>query len=274
MQDCIIIKGIEIFAKHGCFAFEKEREQRFTVSVRLYGDFKDAIDSDDLSNTVDYGEAAELISEFTKNNTFNLIEKLGYEIARMISVRYPFLEKIEVKVSKPDAPMSVKVSDVAFCTALESHTAYLSIGSSEGNKSAYLDFAVSELKKLGKIKKISSKYVTEPYGGVAENDFLNAAVEFKCFLNPSELLDRIHEIEAKADRKREIKWADRTLDIDVISYDDLVLDTKKITLPHPDYFNREFVLTPLYEIAPDFVCPKTKKNIKQMIEELNLKSPL
>lgn len=274
MLDCIIIDGIEIFAKHGCFSFEKDTEQKFLVSVRLYADFKEAMANDELKYTVDYGEAAELISEFTKSNTFNLIEKLGCEIARLLSVKYPFLEKIEVKVSKPDAPMSVKVSDVAFCTALESHTAYLSIGSSEGNKSAYLDFAINELKKFGKVKKTSAKYTTKPYGGVAENDFLNAAVEFGCFLNPSELLDRIHETEAKADRKREVKWADRTLDIDIITYDNIVVDTKKITLPHPDYFNREFVLTPLYEIAPDFVCPKTKKSIKQMLAELNCELPL
>lgn len=268
LQGSIKIEGITVFAKHGCFDFEKTNEQKFVVSLRLNADFGKAMRSDDLNFTVDYGVVTSIVVDTVKNNSFNLIEKLAYETAISVGKKYPVLDEIEITVSKPDAPIDAEFSNVSFSTTLKKHTAYLSLGSSDGDRSGYLDFATDELKNIGNVVAVSSKYATKPYGGVAVNEFLNSAVKIQTFYNPSELLELLHKIEEKAGRTRDIRWGDRTLDVDIIAYDDLVFETKKLTVPHADYFNREFVLIPLKEIEPSFVCPKTKRSIDEMLSAL------
>ena len=110
------------------------------------------------------------------------------------------------------------------------------------------------------LKKVSSYLETAPYGGVAKNTFLNACAEIETYLPPRALLDEIHRIEAEGERIRNLRWDDRTLDIDIIFYG--------LTVPHTDYKNRTFVLGPLSEIAPDFICPVNGKKVSQLYAEL------
>ena len=102
------------------------------------------------------------------------------------------------------------------------------------------------------------------YGGVAQNGFLNCAVELDCLLSPDKLLGKIHEIEDAAGRVREKRWADRTLDIDIVFFGNRVIAQEGLIVPHPDYMNRDFVLKPLAEIAPEWVCPLERKRIADM----------
>jgi len=90
------------------------------------------------------------------------------------------------------------------------------------------------------------------------------AVKLSTYLSPYELLEYIHLIESEAQRDRSVHWGDRTLDMDIIFYGDCVIDSEALTIPHPDYINRDFVLKPLKEIAPDFVCPLIKKRIMDL----------
>lgn len=126
--------------------------------------------------------------------------------------------------------------------------AFLSLGSSMGNKQAILESAIENLKNLGETLKISSFYETEPWGGVAKNTFLNAAVKLKTELSPLDLLHACQKIETKHGRTRNEKWEDRTLDIDIISYDDLVINTPELKIPHPLAKERDFVMIPMREI--------------------------
>lgn len=268
MQSYVEIEGLEVEAKHGCLDFEKTTPQKFVFDCRFWGDFSLAMSSDSLDRALDYGEAAKIIADVTVNNSFNLIERLSKEVLGSLSKKYPYLDKIDLKVSKPMAPIDIPKKSVAYFTSLCSRPVYLGLGSSMGDKSSYIDFAVNALAKFGSVKKCSDKIVTKPYGGVAQNDFLNAVVLFNTFLNPSELLSAVNEIEAQAKRDRSVKWGDRTLDIDIISYDDIVMNTKRLTLPHVDFRNRGFVLYPLRQIAPDFVCPETGKSIQTLVAEL------
>ena len=267
MQSYVEIEGLEVEAKHGCLDFEKTTPQKFVFDCRFWGDFSLAMSSDSLDRALDYGEAAKIIADVTVNNSFNLIERLSKEVLGSLSKKYPYLDKIDLKVSKPMAPIDIPKKSVAYFTSLCSRPVYLGLGSSMGDKAAYIDFALKALSKFGSVKKCSDKIVTKPYGGVAENDFLNAVVLFNTFLNPSELLSAVNEIEAQAKRDRSVTWGDRTLDIDIISYDNIVLNTKKLILPHADYRNRDFVLYPLRQIAPDFVCPETGKSITELVKE-------
>ena len=101
----------------------------------------------------------------------------------------------------------------------------------------------------------SSDYVTPPWGGEKQNRFVNACIEIDTRLDPHALLFTLHKIEKKfgRDRTKETRWGPRTLDLDLITYDDVKLDKPELTLPHPRLFERAFVLVPLAEIAPDRV---------------------
>ena len=101
----------------------------------------------------------------------------------------------------------------------------------------------------------SSDYVTLPWGGEKQNRFVNACIEIDTALDPHALLFTLHKIEKKfgRDRTKETRWGPRTLDLDLIAYDDVKLDKPELTLPHPRLFERAFVLVPLAEIAPDRV---------------------
>ena len=108
---------------------------------------------------------------------------------------------------------------------------------------------------------VSDFIVTAPYGGVEQDDFLNGAMRIRTLLTPFELLDRLHEIEAEADRKRVIRWGPQTLDpgLILLLYDDEILDTPQLHIPHIEMHKRDFVLKPLAQIAPWVRHPIYKK---------------
>ena len=264
----IEIKNLQILAYHGVLEKEKVTPQPFCFDVRIEYDFSKAAKDDDLNYTLNYDEIMRDIDIFCRNNCFDLIETLCKRTATMLMRKYLILS-IELSVSKPQAPVNLTFDTVRVGCKLTRQKVLLSLGSNMGDRQAYLDMAIEELKNDDDISllKVSSPLENLPYGGVAKNTFINMAVEISTYLFPYELLDVLHRIETKANRTRDVHWGDRTLDIDIIFFGDIISDDDILTLPHPDYANREFVLAPLFEIAPSFHCPITKKTIKQIYQE-------
>ena len=118
------------------------------------------------------------------------------------------------------------------------------------------------------VEKVSEIIATKPYGMTSQPDFLNGMIQVKTLLTPWELLELLHQIEQRAGRERLVHWGPRTLDLDIIFYDDWVVDTKELQIPHPDMQNRDFVLKPLAELAPFLRHPLQNKTVRQMLEEL------
>ncbi len=150
--------------------------------------------------------------------------------------------------------------------------ALISLGSNLGDRKSYLDFAVAALSSTPGIivRRISRYRETPPIGGPDnQGNFLNAAAALETTLDPEALLDRLNAIEAEAGRERSVTWGERTLDLDLILFGDLVTDTPRLSVPHPRMQLRRFVLAPLAEIAPDTVDPYSKKTILQMLENLD-----
>jgi len=144
---------------------------------------------------------------------------------------------------------------------------FLSLGSNLGDRNKNLLRSIEYLETISKIIKISSIYETKPFKvEIKQDDFLNLVVEIVYKNSPYDLLENISIIEKKLGRVRsEKKNEPREIDIDIIFFDDLVLDEKKLILPHPRFSERLFVLDPLNEIASEFKDPLTKKRIKDLL---------
>lgn len=132
-----------------------------------------------------------------------------------------------------------------------SHRVFLSLGSNVGDSRAFLATAVAGLVRAGTVVQVSSLYETDPWGGVEQDPFLNLVVELDTELEPLELLACCQQLEAEAARVRTIRWGPRTLDVDVLLYDQLTLDLPELTIPHPRMEERAFVTVPLAEVAPE-----------------------
>ncbi|RME63560.1 MAG: 2-amino-4-hydroxy-6-hydroxymethyldihydropteridine diphosphokinase, partial [Nitrospirae bacterium] len=119
--------------------------------------------------------------------------------------------------------------------------------------------------------KVSGLYYTKPWGYEDQPEFVNLAVEAETDLSPEELLKRVKTIERALGREDTFRWGPRVVDIDILFYDNLVIETDTLKIPHPYIAERDFVLLPMAEIAPQFVHPTLKKDIKTLLRELNEK---
>ncbi len=269
-MDIITLKDYEIVACHGVNAEEKVNSQRFLVTVKVFCDVEESAKSDCVDKTVSYSDVKKVIKAFFENNCFDLIETLAVRSAYLLLKKFDRAQEVEVCVKKPDAPMSGVFDYAGVSVRRKWHKVYLSLGSSIGDKDSYLDFAITYLNSDDNIKNVkeSTRIKTEPYGSVAHNEFLNSAVELDTLYSAKELLSIIQGIEKDGGRVRNKHWEDRTLDIDIIFYDDQVIEEIDLCVPHIDMQYRAFVLRPLYELCPYKVHPLLNKRVEEMLRDL------
>ncbi|WP_129595856.1 2-amino-4-hydroxy-6-hydroxymethyldihydropteridine diphosphokinase [Anaerophilus nitritogenes] len=145
--------------------------------------------------------------------------------------------------------------------------AYLSLGSNLGNKKENIENALKYLESESvHIVSVSSYYETEPVGYTDQDWFLNMAIQIETSLNPYELLLYCQEIEQKLKRKRIIRWGPRTIDIDILLYENIYMNDEKLTIPHPRMIERAFVMIPLLEINKDLMIDQ--KPIKDIVKNM------
>ena len=145
------------------------------------------------------------------------------------------------------------------------HTVFLSLGTNIGNRAANLKQAISLLPPQMDVRKRSPVYETPPWGFAEQGAFLNQVLKVTTYLEPAPLLKHIKRLEVAMGRKATFRYGPRLIDIDILFYDDLVLETPSLTIPHPHIQERGFVLLPLMDIAPDLVHPAKKRSICEMV---------
>lgn len=142
---------------------------------------------------------------------------------------------------------------------------YLATGSNIGDKAANLAKALEWIELyVGDLAQVSGVYRTAAWGKEDQPDFLNQVMAVNTNLEPETLLIAVMEIESKMGRERRIRWGERLIDIDILFYGQLVSHSQRLTIPHPFIQERNFVLQPLLEIAPDFIHPVLQKNIREL----------
>lgn len=148
---------------------------------------------------------------------------------------------------------------------------YLGLGSNIGDKSKNLETAINYINSLEntEIIEIASFITTKPYGYENQENFLNSVIKIKTKFSPQTLLSKILEIERKMGRIRKIHWGPRIIDIDILYYEDLIIDDDNLKIPHPEIPKREFVLKSLLELCPDKIDIRKNKTIQALWNELN-----
>jgi 2-amino-4-hydroxy-6-hydroxymethyldihydropteridine diphosphokinase len=149
------------------------------------------------------------------------------------------------------------------------HTVYLSLGTNMGNRAENLKQAGLSLSPQMKVKKKSRVYETPPWGYTEQESFLNQALMVTTYLEPEPLLKHLKRLEVALGRKESFRYGPRLIDIDILFFDDIVMETPALTIPHPHMHERGFVLMPMMDIAPDLVHPITERSIREMIALCN-----
>ena len=289
MLDKVIINKLECFGKHGVFKEENVLGQKFVVSAEM---LVSRSSNDDLATSVNYGEVSLFIDNIVRNKVFKLIETLAENIAEGILKNFN-VHEVTVKVEKPWAPVGLPLDSASVEIHRKWSKSYISFGSNMGEKSEYISNAIESIKANENIRvnKVSDIIVTKPYGGVEQDDFLNGCMEIETLYFPEQLLHFLQSLEQEAKRVRKVHWGPRTLDLDIVLYEDEIINTEELTVPrtldldilfydneiidtvelhvpHIDMENRYFVLKPLSDIAPYAMHPIFHKSAIQMYKEL------
>lgn len=269
-MDVIRINGLEVFARHGVYQEENILGQKFIVNAELFLNTREAGVLDDLDSSVDYGKICNFINEFLTEHTWKLIEAAAENLSTAILQKFHMIREIRLEIRKPWAPIGLPLQYASVMIERKWHTAYIAIGSNLGNRQEYLDFAADELDRDPNcfLSKIADTIETAPYGMEDQPYFLNSCMEIRTLYTPMELLSVCNAIERRAGRERTVHWGPRTLDMDIIFYDDEILSEESLIIPHIEMHKREFVLVPLAQIAPYVVHPILKKRVLELLEEI------
>lgn len=269
-MDKIYIEELKIFAHHGVFEHENINGQNFYINAVLYVDTEKAGMTDDLSCSVDYSKVCAVLERVMTDNTYKLIETAAQTAAETVLSEFPLVRAADIEVRKPEAPINMDFSSVSVKIHRAWHRVLLSLGSNMGDSRGYVENAVKQLSDSKYIRnvKCSELIITKPYGYTEQADFVNGAVICETMLSPHGLLELTQSVENAAKRTREIHWGPRTLDVDIVFYDDEVISEPDLIVPHPDMHNREFVLKPASEIAPYYRHPILGLTVSQLLAGL------
>ena len=269
-MDKIHIKDLEIIGFHGAIPEEKVLGQKFVLSFELDVDLRQAGKNDDLTKTVHYGELAQKVEEEFTKTSYDLIEKAAEEICEFVLLNYPLVKKVKLLLKKPWAPTRKHVEYVAVEIERKWNKVYIAAGYNLGDKEETLKEAIYIIDKRKDcvVTKVSNFYTTDPVGYEDQDQFVNCVFEINTLQTPSELMDTLLEVEKDFKRERIIRWGPRTLDLDIIFYNDIISYDEHILIPHPRAHERQFVMKPMCDINPYYVHPIYRKRVMDISSEL------
>lgn len=277
----ILIKDLVLYGYHGVRDHEKKDGQYFIFNIAIYINDRGLEESDNLKDTLSYSDVIEEIKEINKGKRCDLLETLCRVMAGAIMDMSSLVEKVDIRIEKPDPPIDEKLGSVGveytssrlggYTGEDNGETAFLSLGSNMGDRKANIEKALESLERDPRIQvvKTSSYYETAPMYDKDQPNFYNIAAMLKVGLDPFSLLGLIkgieHDMGRKAGQKR---YGPRPIDIDILYYGDRTIKSDILQVPHPLINERMFVLLPLSEIAPGITIDSM--DIKSYLDEKKL----
>ena len=269
-EDRIEIHKLEIFARHGVYQQENDLGQKFYLSAKLYMPVWKAAENDDIREAVNYADVCGDLVRWMQEKYFKLIETAAQHCAYKVLDKYKMISRIILDLEKPSAPMAYHTDTVLVHIERSRHQAFISFGSNMGDRRQYIDAAIKMLDEAPdmSVLRVSPIINTKAYGKEDQDDFLNGCLLLETFCSPEELLVRLNRIESALGRVRHEHWGPRTIDLDIIFYDDLVMDTPSLHIPHIDMQNRLFVLEPLSQIGGWYRHPRLNLTVDELLARL------
>lgn len=258
-MDRIEINGLRVMSVIGVLQHEREAAQPLQIDLSLHVDLRDAGRSDELADTAHYGLVAERAAALARESKDLLLERLADRIAEE-TLTFDRVDAVDVKVTKLRPPIPEDLDSTAVTVfrrrvdeeGFGEHEAIVALGSNLGERAEFLRRAVEQ---LGDVVRRSQVFETAPVGGPdGQSAYLNMVVAVRTSLDPFAFLRRCQRVEAMANRQRIVHWGPRTLDVDLLFYDDVTITSPELTVPHPRWAERRFVLAPLSEVSPER-CP-------------------
>ena len=258
-RDRIYVNGLRLEAIIGVLPEEREATQPLQVDLEIEADLSTAGQTDDLGDTANYGAIADAVAALVRASRDILLERLATRIAEC-TLAFDQVQAVRVRLSKLQPPIDEDIDSTAVSIrrtrvdfAVPSpHRAIVALGSNLGDRAVHLRFGIEQ---LANVIAQSQVFETDPVGGPeGQGAYLNMVAVVETDLDPHAFLRRLHSIEAAAGRVRTEHWGPRTLDLDLLFYDEVAVSGGVLTVPHPRVGERRFVLEPLSEVAPD-KCP-------------------
>ncbi len=277
----ILVKNLVLFGFHGVNESEKKKGQYFIYNLKIKLNENYELKEDTIESTVNYSEAIKVLKKINSENRFDLLETLAFACASELIMMSEVIEEIKITIEKSNPPIREKLESVGVTCKLkrkdlfksreekssESNidniaadkpkTCFLSLGTNMGNRLDNLRQAVSLLsgKNILKILKISSIYETEPMYFKEQPAFYNLVLqaEIKTEISPFVFLGYLKDIEYEMGRQgNSFRNSPRIIDIDLLDIEKTIIESDILKLPHPKMKERNFVLIPLSEIAPEY----------------------
>lgn len=298
-EDSLLIKDLLCRAIIGLNPWERDEKQDVLLNLTLFPIQSPASQRDYVPQTHNYRTICRTIVNHVEQSSFLLIEALSSSIAEVL-IKKCHVRKVSLSVEKPSALLFAKSAGVHItrsqidyaasmvdpkednfgrrrsidaALATGAHTAFIALGCNLGDRSKNIAEAIVELERSCDCKVLNTSflYETPPWGLEDQPAFLNAACKVITHKSPLELLKALKEVEAGMGREKTVQWGPRTIDLDILLYDNIEMETEELTIPHAWMHKREFVLRPMNDIAPDIEHPKLAKTISQLLRHLQEK---
>lgn len=275
-MDRILICDLQVRCIVGLRDEERREKQDVTINLVLFADLARACRSDRVEDTVDYTALKKRVLAMVEGSSFFLVEALAEAIARLC-LEEPKVRKVRVQVEKPSALRFARSVGVRILRKRETRPlsrAFVAVGSNI-EPAHNVREAIRRLADCESVTAVSTVYLSPAEGRPEQPPFYNCVVEIATSTAPADLkLQVLRRIEAELGRQRgPDKYAPRTIDLDLVAYDGLVVATADLTLPDPQIAERPFLAVPLSELAPELVLPGTNQTVRDLAEALS-QSPL
>lgn len=263
------------YGYHGVAAAERETGRRYEVDCEIETNIAKAAESDHLDDAVSYLSVYKIVEEFLENHRYNLLETLAERLRREIQKRTG-APRVTLRVRKRIPPVPGNIDYVEVETSGEklevSNVAnvFLGLGANEGDREANIKKAIDLLNQSGdiRIKAVSSLYESKAVGVSVQPKYVNCVIKVETGRDPHSLLKATKSIEAALGRQPDTHTLPRPMDIDILLYGDIALDSLDLRIPHSRLKTRRFVIEPLLEIDPNAIDPTTSKPLRDFLDEV------